>query len=101
MAPTLAPSPIPVLSLPCKEGALHLAPYFPFLKPCEEAVPSFQPRCVLTSLAHFSACRTPRTLSLLVAFPEGSTGGSPQAPQLGSSSRALEHVPGNPLLGPY
>ncbi|XP_044093096.1 type-1 angiotensin II receptor-associated protein isoform X2 [Neovison vison] len=42
--------------------------------PCEEAVPSFQPRCVLTSLAHFSACRTPRTLSLLVAFPEGSTG---------------------------
>ncbi|XP_044093099.1 type-1 angiotensin II receptor-associated protein isoform X4 [Neovison vison] len=41
--------------------------------PCEEAVPSFQPRCVLTSLAHFSACRTPRTLSLLVAFPEGST----------------------------
>ncbi|XP_047579650.1 type-1 angiotensin II receptor-associated protein isoform X5 [Lutra lutra] len=43
--------------------------------PCEEAVPSYQPRCVLSSLARFSACVAPRTQSLLIAFPEGSTGG--------------------------
>lgn len=95
VAPTLAPSPMPILSLP-RKGAPTLPPCFPFLKPCKEALPSYQARCVSTSPAHFSACLAPRALSLLIAFPERSS----QVPQLGHSSGALERGPDNPPPGP-